>query len=491
MSAPLLAKDAPQNDAADSADSAKLDAPAPIVDTRPRIGSLAPYAFIYARPEPTGLALGYIRMGASVALRSDKPIAGKDCGRGWYAVEPRGYVCLNSAETTLDLTDPYFLALASLSPTADSAWHYRYAFSNGAPMYSRPPTPEEAAIEDMKFGPRGAYVQLGEWSRGHEELIESEPITATDPAPAFFAGGKRHVGGGLRSTARLVWRVIPNGSMVAYAKAFEHQGRVYLLTPDLMLVPADRVRKLRRSAFHGINLGDGIELPLAWNRAKEPKPKYKRQPGGALAPISDTMGPKTFVRVTDDPVLVNGEAYLPVRGEADTYVKAADVTVSRAAKSLPKSIKEGQKWIEVKILPGTLTAYEGQRPVYTTLFSPGKGGVPVPGYDPNRYATTALGHFPIQWKDRVATMSSEKGEPRLNWFTDVPHIQYLKPPLALHVAYWHEDFGNPKSAECVNVSPEDGRFLFNWTDPPVPEGWGGVRPGSGNGASTTVVITAR
>jgi hypothetical protein len=88
-------------------------------------------------------------------------------------------------------------------------------------------------------------------------------------------------------------------------------------------------------------------------------------------------------------------------------------------------------------------------------------------------------------------MSSEPREPTVMWFTDVPHIQYLKAPLAMHVSMWHEDFGNPKSAECVNVSPEDGRFLFKWTTPTLPEGWGGIRPGDGNGKSTPVVVTAR
>jgi lipoprotein-anchoring transpeptidase ErfK/SrfK len=151
----------------------------------------------------------------------------------------------------------------------------------------------------------------------------------------------------------------------------------------------------------------------------------------------------------------------------------------------------GERWIEVKILPGTLTAYEGTVPVYATLISPGKGGVPVPGQDHTKYTTTAIGSFPIEWKDHVDTMSSEPREPTVMWFTDVPHIQYLKAPLAMHVAMWHEDFGNPKSAECVNVSPEDGRFLFGWTSPALPEGWGGIRPGDGNGKSTTVVVTAR
>ena len=58
----------------------------------------------------------------------------------------------------------------------------------------------------------------------------------------------------------------------------------------------------------------------------------------------------------------------------------------------------------------------------------------------------------------------------------------------MHVTYWHEDFSNPKSAECLNVSPRDGAWLFGWTDPVVPEGWAAVRPGGGAGRSTPVLI---
>jgi len=146
------------------------------------------------------------------------------------------------------------------------------------------------------------------------------------------------------------------------------------------------------------------------------------------------------------------------------------------------------KWLDVRIVPGTLTAYVGTRPVLATLFSPGKGGPPVPGLDHTVYATTATGFYPVEWKERVATMSNEKGVPKILWFTDVPHQQYLRAPLAMHVAYWHEDFGIRKSAECVNLSPKDGEFLFGFTEPQLPEGWNAVRPGDGFGKSTPIVV---
>src|SRR5262245_25182827 len=52
----------------------------------PRIGALSAFAYIYKHPSFEGLALGSIRMGTSVALRSAQRVEGKGCKRGWYAV---------------------------------------------------------------------------------------------------------------------------------------------------------------------------------------------------------------------------------------------------------------------------------------------------------------------------------------------------------------------------------------------------------------------
>ena len=57
---------------------------------------------------------------------------------------------------------------------------------------------------------------------------------------------------------------------------------------------------------------------------------------------------------------------------------------------------------------------------------------------------------------------------------DVPYVQYFENGYALHGAYWHDVFGQPKSHGCVNLAPEDARRLFFWTEPQIPPGWHGV-----------------
>ena len=40
--------------------------------------------------------------------------------------------------------------------------------------------------------------------------------------------------------------------------------------------------------------------------------------------------------------------------------------------------------------------------------------------------------------------------------------------IAFHSTYWHNNFGERTSAGCVNLRPEDAKFVFRWTTPEVP-----------------------
>ena len=51
----------------------------------------------------------------------------------------------------------------------------------------------------------------------------------------------------------------------------------------------------------------------------------------------------------------------------------------------------------------------------------------------------------------------------------VPWVSYFSGNgAAIHGTYWHNDYGTPKSSGCLNVRPEDAKWLFRWTLPQVP-----------------------
>jgi hypothetical protein len=57
---------------------------------------------------------------------------------------------------------------------------------------------------------------------------------------------------------------------------------------------------------------------------------------------------------------------------------------------------------------------------------------------------------------------------------DVPWTMYYRGGLAMHGAYWHDEFGRVRSHGCTNLPPAAARWLFNWTSPDIPQGWQGV-----------------
>jgi hypothetical protein len=56
--------------------------------------------------------------------------------------------------------------------------------------------------------------------------------------------------------------------------------------------------------------------------------------------------------------------------------------------------------------------------------------------------------------------------------------------IAIHSTYWHNNFGERTSAGCVNVTPQDAKWIFRWTSPEVP-----YYPGKLEGVSGTRVRT--
>src|SRR5690606_13260277 len=139
-------------------------------------------------------------------------------------------------------------------------------------------------------------------------------------------------------------------------------------------------------------------------------------------------------------------------------------------KEFPSFATGDRNWIDISIRQQTLVAYVGRKPVFVTVVSTGRGGLG----DPEEVPATVRGTFMIHHKDVSSTMDGDEDRADAPNLVDVPFVQYFHKGYALHGAYWHDDFGRERSQGCVNLSPQDSAWLFEWTDPPVPEGWHGV-----------------
>jgi hypothetical protein len=456
------------------------DAGAPAEDARPRLGSVGSTTWIYPERKRHN-RIGYLRPGTAVVLRDatpwEPPRKGPygECKSGrWWAVEPRGHVCEDET-TTRDLDGALFRALAFAGPRP-GPFPFDYAFSTRAPMYGKVPVEKEQKKGERRLRAVADLVKIPRSTYGHEDLDELAVVAATEPVPAFLGD---HAAAPVPPGKKpgLVRKEIPYGSMLSFTHAFAAEGRTFLLGPDLTLVPADRMRPFRRTTFHGVALDATTPAPIGWFR-KQPRARFRRGEGGKIAESGERFPPRTFVGLTGQTVEQDGVTYVETR-EPGVLARAQDVSVVTDAAELPREVGPDERWIDVSLSRGTLTLHVGKKATFSTLMSPGAGGVtPKASLSVSELvgaALTPLGTYRIAVKHKAAQMTSEdKPDPEGFWIADVPWVQYFRPPFAIHSAYWHEDFGQPKSGGCVNLSPLDAQVVFDFTAPSVPAAWWGA-----------------
>ncbi|MCC6647131.1 MAG: L,D-transpeptidase [Polyangiaceae bacterium] len=435
-----------------------------------RVYAKTRYVWVHYEPSAASGWRGFLWLGGYADVARG-PIVGQGGCAAWYEVKPRGYVCVDGDKATLDPADPQLLALLPYAPDVSSPWPHRYGESRGAQRYRELPTPEQQRGREWDLPEHRARMQRAAEGDVHASLVgvDLSPGSTTPLSlPALPAT--------LREERK---RLLPQ-STVAWSREWSDGERSWLLSGDFVWVPKDRVAPYPVSRFHGVTLGGEVRLPLAFFKQKA-RPRYKVV-GDAFEPDGAPFERHAWVMLTGEARAAGGKRYLETR-EPGVWVQEADATVARAREVSPWGAKIGepdatgkaprgrQTWLDASILSGWMVAYEGTTPVYATLISPGRGGLPERGKDPIETASTPAGAYAITGKFATATMVA----PGEFIHSDVPYAQNFHGPHAIHVAYWHDDWGDKKSAGCVNVSAIDGKWLFDWTEPRIPPGWHGVR----------------
>jgi hypothetical protein len=150
-------------------------------------------------------------------------------------------------------------------------------------------------------------------------------------------------------------------------------------------------------------------------------------------------------------------------------------------------ISEGvpDKRIEVSLLYQTLTCYEGTREVYFCRCSTG-AQFNAAGEAVDEWATP-VGPHPIYRKMISVHMSG--GTSGGGW--DTPGIGwtcfFAQDGVAIHSTFWHNNYGVPVSHGCVNVSPEDAKWIFRWTDPIATYDPGDITVGMPGGTTVDIL----
>lgn len=456
----------------------------------PRLAPLALITPVYETPNTSASPIGYLRLGAKVA-RSEQPVSREGCPEGWYAVRPVGFVCAGDGATTR-LDHPLVRAF-SKEPDRSQALPYKYAFVRSiAPNYLRIPTKEEqfkyelrldrhlrnykklaerwdaldVGANDVPLGERGAASgPIPEHARpmGYNERfggsgddnvpwwLDGErrvPNISTFKAPpyAVIAGRiKRHAGVALVDT------------FVAGANA---QHRRFAVTTDGRLLPTDKLKADSGSPFHGEELRD-FDLPVGF--AFRNDTRWHAFSGGRPE-RGEALPHRQLVPLTGKVKMWGGTRFVEARN--GQWLRSEDLRIAAKPSTLPWFAAKGAKWIDVGLLSQTVVLYEGQRPIYVTLASSGRDGIG----DPKTTLSTPQGTFRVYQKHITTKMDSTAADSEFE-LRDVPWVMYFKGGYAIHTAYWHDDFGRPRSHGCINLSPIDARYAFLWAAPDVPAHW--------------------
>jgi len=124
------------------------------------------------------------------------------------------------------------------------------------------------------------------------------------------------------------------------------------------------------------------------------------------------------------------------------------------------------KRIEISLSRQHLTAYEFDQPVFDAEIS---SGIPSTDSSENGIPTiTPNGKFNVSIKMPSKHMGEGNlaadiydyvlpGVPWCSFFTQQGH--------AIHGAWWHDNFGVPMSHGCVNMRPEEAKWVYRWARP--------------------------
>jgi hypothetical protein len=150
------------------------------------------------------------------------------------------------------------------------------------------------------------------------------------------------------------------------------------------------------------------------------------------------------------------------------------------------NVDPGSKKIVIDTTPARqiLSCFEGNTEVYFCRVSSGYG----------EKFSTPVGDQAISWKIFAIHMAANTGSDSGYDTMAVPWPVFFNTNAgaAIHGAFWHNDFGVRRSHGCINVAPQDAKWIFRWTTPSLSldqSEWRGTWPNVGGSFSTSVAVS--
>ncbi len=235
-----------------------------------------------------------------------------------------------------------------------------------------------------------------------------------------------------------------------------YRGVEFIRTRRYLWVERGSVHFVDGSPFTGVKLGPGQPLDIAWVSSRPAK--VRERPQGRVVKRLDR---RAVVRIE-----ATKGAWAKLAGGG--WIKTAELARAELVEP-PQGVGPIDRWIDIDVERQVLVAYEGTTAMFATLVSTGKN---------TKQSETPLGVFQIWVKLAYSDMDDiERTDIAKNYsIQDVPWVQFFKDSYGFHAAFWHDDFGQRRSHGCINLSPADARYLFQFTQPILPPGWNAILP---------------
>ncbi|MBK6693821.1 MAG: L,D-transpeptidase [Myxococcales bacterium] len=375
--------------------------------------------FVFLEPSRSPVRRGTIPFGSRALIFGTK--RGPGCVGRWLLVGPLGWACSDQALFSDEPPEAAPL-VAKLEEPGGDGLPYRYYFVTG----------------------QGAFA----WDR-IERVADDAPDQELEPGFAIAAVEER--------------------------TAF---GERYIKTSKGRFVPLRDLAPAHPSGFSGEHLAAGAGLDFGW--VVVDRATVRATPSAAGKALGSRV---RFERVEVRELRGKGVAAwarVSKDGEAEAWLPARELA-RPSASPRPTTVGDDERWIDVELASQTLVAYAGDRPLFATLVSTGRGPQGSETATPRgehrvwvKLATSTMDN--LERRDDLSHAGSEDGDPHVYSLDDVPYVQFFDKAVALHGVFWHRNFGRVQSHGCVNLSPKDARFLFSITLPRLPRGWSAALP---------------
>jgi hypothetical protein len=235
---------------------------------------------------------------------------------------------------------------------------------------------------------------------------------------------------------------------------YELGGLGYVHSSSIQPVRADPQRAARFVPYLGV-LAE-VTLPFVeayWEPSKKGRQAYRLYYATThwVNKVTWDHKDRSWYRIYDDRI---GEHYFAM-ADGLRIIPMSELT------PIAPEVPPEEKRIEVSLPDQIMRCYEGSTEVFSARISSGTLSKEGDAFTPAGAFTT----FRKRGSRHMAAGNLAAGYD----LPGVPWVSYItQEGISFHGTYWHNDYGQPRSHGCINMSPAGAKWLYRWTHPIVP-----------------------